>query len=364
MDGREQGIGTAGARGRGAATNRAGRFERLRAEAADDGWPGDGEAPGVLRTTVAEERPRRVITRNDSPDIGFDRSVNPYRGCEHGCIYCFARPTHAYLGFSPGLDFETRLIARPDAPAVLRRELAARGYVPEVIAIGTATDPYQPVEKARGIMRGLLAVLEETGHPVSITTKGALVLRDIDILGRMAARGLVRVGISVTTLDPAVARAMEPRVPPPARRLEVIGALAAAGVPVRVMVSPVIPALTDHEVEGILAAAADAGARAASAIMLRLPGEVAEIWREWLEATFPGRAARVMARLREVHGGRDYDPAFGLRMQGQGEWARLFAARFQMACRRLGLNRDLPALRTDLFLPPRRADDGAQLSLF
>jgi DNA repair photolyase len=347
--------------GRAAVTNRTNRFERLQNEVFHDGWDADPDLP-PLRTEVSIERPRRVITRNDSPDIGFDRSINPYRGCEHGCIYCFARPSHAFLGLSPGLDFETRLIARPDAPRVLERELAAASYRPGVIAIGTNTDAYQPIERDRGIMRAILQVLDAFNHPVAIVTKGTLIERDIDILGPMAARGLARVGVSVTTLDPAIARAMEPRVPAPARRIETIRRLAAAGIPVRVMASPMIPALTDHELEPILAAGRGAGAIAASTIPLRLPREVADIFRDWLAENFPDRAARVMNRVRDMHGGRDYDPTFGTRMTGQGEWARLLKARYTLACTRLGLAQALPDLRTDLFrIPPRKGD---QLSLF
>jgi DNA repair photolyase len=347
--------------GRAASTNATNRFERFLREAVDDGWGGEPDLP-PLRTEVRDETPRKVITRNTSPDVGFDRSINPYRGCEHGCIYCFARPSHAYLGLSPGLDFETRLVARPDAPAVLARELRSKGYVAAVIAIGTNTDAYQPIEKDRGIMRGILQVLSDFNHPVAITTKGTLIERDLDILGPMAARGLARVGISVTTLDPATSRAMEPRVPAPARRLATIRRLTAAGVPVRVMVSPVVPGLTDHEIEGILAAAAKAGAVAASSITLRLPREVAGLFSDWVQTTFPDRAARIMGRVRELHGGKDYDPEFGLRMTGQGEWARLMAQRFDLACKRLGLARRLPDLRCDLFrVPPRQGD---QMSLF
>ena len=346
--------------GRAAASNAAGRFERHVRTSFDDGWDRDEELP-PLRTEVTEERPRRVLTRNESPDVPFDRSLNPYRGCEHGCIYCFARPTHAFLGLSPGLDFETRLIARPQAPEVLARELAARGYEPAVLAIGTSTDPYQPIERDRRIMRRVLRVLSDHGHPVAITTKGTLIERDLDLLAPMAARGLVHVGLSVTTLDAGVGRAMEPRVPSPARRLLAIRRLAEAGVPVRVQVAPVVPALTDHEIEAILAAAAEAGARAASMIVLRLPREVAGLFREWLAERFPARAARVMGRVRELHGGRDYDPEWSRRMTGQGEWARLLAARFDLACRRLGLARSLPPLRTDLFRVPR--DPDPQLAL-
>lgn len=327
----------------------------------DDGWDVPEDLP-PLRTTVSIERPRKVITRNTSPDLSFDRSINPYRGCEHGCIYCFARPTHAYLGLSPGLDFETKLIARPEAPGVLERELRAKSYVPKVIAIGTNTDPYQPIEKTHRIMRGILEVLYAYRHPVAIVTKGTLIERDLDILGEMGRMGLARVGISVTTLDPEVSRRMEPRVPSPRRRLQTIRRLADAGCPVRVMVSPVVPALTDHELEAILAASADAGAVAASWIMLRLPREVADLFREWLEENFPDRAARVLGRVRDLHGGKDYDPEWGRRLRGEGPFSELVAHRFAIQCKRLGLAVDLPPLRTDLFSPPPRAGD--QLSLF
>ncbi len=347
--------------GRGAGANPANRFEPLRGEAEDDGWGLPEDLP-VLRTEVRDERPRRVITRNTSPDISFDRSINPYRGCEHGCIYCFARPSHAFLGMSPGLDFETRLIARPDAPAVLARELANPRYQPGVIAIGTNTDPYQPIDRERRVMRGLLEVLRDHRHPVAIATKGTLVERDIDILSGMAADRLVRVGISVTTLDPDLARRMEPRVPAPARRLRAIERLAAAGIEVRVMASPMIPGLTDMELEKILAAARDAGAVAASWVLLRLPREVAGLFRDWLEEHVPGRAARVMARVREAHGGRDYDPEWGKRMRGEGPYAALIDQRFRLAVRRLGLAERLEPLRCDLFRVPPRAGD--QLELF
>lgn len=348
-------------RGRGALTNRVGRYEARTRAPVDDGWP-VGEAPPPLRTEVSEERPRRVITRNTSPDLSFDCSINPYRGCEHGCVYCFARPSHAWLGLSPGLDFETKLVARPDAPEVLARELRKPGYRPEVIAIGTNTDPYQPIEARYGIMRRILEVLQAHRHPVAIVTKGSLIERDVDILADMAGQGLARVGISVTTLDPQVARAMEPRVPHPERRLQTIRRLSAAGVPVRVMPSPVIPALTDHELEKILEAAAEAGAVAASWVMLRLPLEVAPLFREWVAEAFPDRAARIMNRVRELHGGRDYDPEWGKRLRGEGAFAELFAHRFKIAVRRLGLVEELPPLRTDLFrVPPQTGD---QLELF
>ena len=347
--------------GRAARSNRVGRFEANSREHFDDGWE-IVEDRQQVRTEVLTERPRRVITRNTSPDVGFDRSINPYRGCEHGCIYCFARPSHAFLGLSPGLDFETKLIARPDAPMILERELRAKSYRPAVIAIGSNTDPYQPIEREHQVMRRILEVLRDYRHPVAVVTKGTLIERDIDILGEMARDGLARVGISVTTLDARVSRAMEPRVPSPERRLRTIRALSEAGVPVRVMVSPVVPALTDHELEAILERAAEAGASAASYIMLRLPLEVSELFREWLREHFPERAQRVMGRVRELHGGKDYDPDWGKQMTGEGAFAGLIAHRFAIATRRLGLARELSPLRTDLFRPPPRAGD--QLSLF
>lgn len=348
--------------GRAALSNPDNRYDRLSTEAVDDGWVGDDAPLPVMRTEVRDERPRTVITRNTSPDLSFDRSINPYRGCEHGCIYCFARPSHAYLGLSPGLAFETQLIARPDAPEILRQELSKKAYKPATIAIGTNTDPYQPIEKDRRIMRNILAVLAAFHHPVAIVTKGTLIARDIDLLAPMAAQGLLRVGISVTTLDPKTSRAMEPRVPSPAARLRVIRTLTDAGIPVRAMVSPVVPALTDHELEAILAACADAGAVAASSIVLRLPREVAGLFRDWVEAAYPDRAARIMGRVRELHGGKDYDPAFGTRMVGQGQWAAMIQQRFKLATRKLGLDRSLPPLRTDLFAVPPKAGD--QLKLF
>ena len=347
--------------GRGAATNATNRFERLTSVGIDDGWGRDEMLP-ALRTDVSIERPRKVITRNSSPDLHFDRSINPYRGCEHGCIYCFARPSHAYLGLSPGLDFETRLIARPDAPALLRGELRARSYVPKVMAIGTNTDPYQPIEKEYKIMRGLLGVLAEHRHPVAIVTKGSLIERDIDLLGELAADKLVRVGISVTTLQRDIARKMEPRVPSPARRLKTIERLSTAGIQVRLMASPLVPGLTDHELEAILKAGRDAGAVSASCIPLRLPREVSQLFQDWLAEHVPERAARVMARVREMHNGQDYDADFGSRMTGTGTYAALIQQRYRKACKRLGLAEKLPALRTDLFEVP--AQQGDQLSLF
>ena len=347
--------------GRGTASNRTGRFEPYARVAVDDGWE-RSEAPPVLRTEVAVERPRSVITRNVSPDILFDRSINPYRGCEHGCVYCFARPTHAYLGLSPGLDFETRLVARPTAPEVLAAELGRRGYRPAPIAIGTNTDPYQPIEKRFGIMRRILEVLRDFGHPVTVVTKGALIERDADILGELGRRGLARAGISVTTLDRDLARRMEPRAAAPERRLRAIRTLTDAGCPVRVMMAPVVPGLTDHEIEGVLAAARDAGAAGAGYVALRLPREVTSLFREWLAEARPDRAAKVMNQVRELHGGRDYDPEWGKRMKGEGVRAELIARRFAAARTRLGLDEDLPPLRCDLFRAP--ADGPEQLALF
>jgi DNA repair photolyase len=348
-------------RGRGATYNPPVRYDKFASEDFDDGWDIDDPLP-PFRTIVTDEVPRSAITKNASPDLSFDRTLNPYRGCEHGCIYCYARPSHAYLGLSPGMDFETKLIARPQIAQVLERELAKRRYRCAPIAIGSNTDPYQPVEKDRKIMRSVLEVLSAYRHPVLIITKGTLIERDIDILSDMAKDGLVRVGVSVTTLDPHVSRVMEPRVPHPARRLRTIERRSAAGIDVRVMASPVIPALTDHELEAILAAGAEAGAKFASYITLRLPQEVAPLFAAWLQEAFPLRADRVMARVRETQGGKDYDPEFGKRMTGQGRWAELLKQRFQLACRKHGLSRELPDLRSDLFqVPPKPGD---QMSLF
>ncbi len=348
-------------RGRGAAVNPAGRFERLRAERVHDGWEIEEELP-PLKTEVAVDRSRSVLVRNTSPDVPFDRSLNPFRGCEHGCTYCYARPSHAQLGLSPGLDFETRLVAKPDAPRLLEVALRKPGYQVAPIAIGTNTDPYQPIEKTWRIMRGVLEVLRDHRHPVMITTKGALVTRDLDILGPMGRAGLAQVQVSLTTLDPRLSRAMEPRAAGPGRRLAVIRALAGAGVPVGVNVAPIIPALTDHEIENLLQAAAQAGATRAGYITLRLPREVSPLFREWLERYCPDRARRVLGRVRELHGGRDYDPTFGKRMTGEGVHARLIARRFEAGCRRYGLTTAGRDLRCDLFRPPPRPGD--QLSLF
>ncbi|WP_344848668.1 PA0069 family radical SAM protein [Celeribacter arenosi] len=349
------------ARARGVTSNAAGRFEAHGRLAFDDGWD-IPHAEALLRTEVATERPRKVISRNDSPDIPFDRSINPYRGCEHGCSYCFARPTHAYLGLSAGLDFETRLTRKVGVRAVVERELAAKSYSVAPIAIGTNTDPYQPIEQSARVMRDVLKVLSEHNHPVTITTKGTLIERDIDILVPMAAKGLVQVGISLTTLGARLSRQLEPRAPVPVRRLKTIKTLSEAGISVRVMLAPVIPALTDHEMEAIMAAASGHGARAASYIALRLPREVAPLFREWLSTHVPDRAERVMARVREMHGGQDYDPEWGKRMTGEGPWADLLAQRFAIALRKTGLSRELPPLdRTRFCVPPRTGD---QLSLF
>ena len=348
-------------KGRGAGFNPPNRFDRLETRLEADGWDREEDLP-PLRTEVTLERPRSVITRNASPDLGFDRSINPYRGCEHGCIYCFARPSHAYLGLSPGLEFETRLMARPEAPDLLARELSRKGYVPACIAIGTNTDPYQPIEKDWKIMRGLLQVLGEFRHPVGIVTKGTLIERDIDLIADMAAQGLAKVGVSITTLDARLARAMEPRVPSPVRRLQIIERLAAAGIPVRLMASPIVPGLTDHEIERIVAAGARAGATGASMIALRLPLEVAPLFRAWLAEHLPDRAGRVMARVKELHGGREYSANWGQRMTGTGVYADLMQQRFARAVKAAGLRRRMVPLRTDLFrVPPRPGD---QLSLF
>jgi DNA repair photolyase len=348
-------------RGRGALSNATGRFERLEKVEADDGWGGlDALAP--FATTVIEERAKRIITRNVSPDISFDRSINPYQGCEHGCVYCFARPTHAYYGLSPGLDFETKLFAKPNAAALLEKELSDPDYTPKTIAIGTNTDPYQPIERQRRIMRGILEVLERFSHPVGIVTKSTLIARDLDILSRMAERGLVKAAVSVTSLDHGLSRAMEPRAASPQRRIETIGLLAAAGVPTSVMVAPVIPALNDAEIEHILMSAASAGAREAGYILLRLPLEVRDLFQEWLLANFPDRASKVLSILRGMRGGKDYDSAWGKRMRGSGPYAWLLGRRFELAAKRFGLNEKKAKLRTDLFARPPRA--GEQLSLF
>jgi DNA repair photolyase len=311
----------------------------------------DGAAP-KLRTAVTVETPRTIITRNQSPDIGFDRSINPYRGCEHGCIYCFARPTHAFHDLSPGLDFESRLFAKPDAAALLRAELAKKGYVARPIAFGTNTDAYQPIESEWQITRACIELLAALDHPLTITTKSDRVTRDIDLLAPMAAKSLTAVVVSITSLEPRVSMTVEPRAPSPARRLAAVRSLSDAGIPTYVSIAPVIPAITDHEMEHILERAAEAGARAAFFLPVRLPYEVAPLFRAWLDTHFPDRAGKVMATIRDLRGGRDNDPNFHTRMQGQGPWADLLRTRFQIACRKYGLNRERIVLRSDLFRPP------------
>jgi DNA repair photolyase len=347
--------------GRGVADNSSGRFETRSRVPVDDGWD-IAEDDRILRTELRFETPRSVISYNKSPDIPFDRSVNPYRGCEHGCVYCFARPGHCYLGMSAGLDFETRLIARPEAPRVLARELRAKRYQVAPVAIGTYTDPYQPVEREQRIMRAILQVLSDFNHPVQITTKGTLVERDIDILAPMASRGLVTVGVSLTTMDARLSRQLEPRAPAPRRRLEMIRRLASAGIPTRAMIAPVIPALTDHEIETLLEQAAQAGATHALFILLRLPHEVAPLFQSWLQNHHPDAASRVMGRLSDMRGGKAYDADFAQRMTGTGPFAQLIAARFSLACKRLGLTQGRETLRSDLFACP--PEPGDQLSLF
>ncbi|KQM41488.1 PA0069 family radical SAM protein [Sphingomonas sp. Leaf10] len=319
----------------------------------------DGAEP-VLRTTVTIEQPRTIIARNTSPDMPFDRSINAYRGCEHGCIYCFARPTHAYHDLSPGLDFETKLFAKPEAAKLLRAELGKPGYVARPIAMGTNTDPYQPIEREWRITRDCIAVLAETNHPLTITTKSDRVVRDIDLLAPMAAKGLVSVTLSVTSLDPVIARTLEPRAPHPLKRLEAVAKLSAAGIPTYVSISPVIPAITDHEVEHLIERAAESGANGAYFLPVRLPHEVAPLFRAWLDTHFPDRAGKVMAIVRSLRGGRDNDPGFHSRMRGQGVWGQLLATRFAIACRRHGLTGGHAPLRCDLFRPPA----GAQGELF
>jgi DNA repair photolyase len=350
---------------RGATLNRTSDRFNLPEREADGDWLDDRAevdgAPPPLRTTITVERPKTIITRNTSPDIGFDRSINPYRGCEHGCIYCFARPTHAFHDLSPGIDFEPKLFAKPGAAALLRAELAKPGYSPRSMALGTNTDPYQPIEAHWRITRSILEVLAETRHPLTITTKSNRVTRDIDILAPMAADGLAAVCVSVTSLTPEIARTLEPRAPHPRRRLAAVRALTDAGIPAYVSIAPVVPGITDHEVEHIVEAAAEAGARGAFFLPVRLPFEVAPLFRGWLEEHFPDRAAKVMAIIQSLRGGRDNDPDFFTRMQGQGPWAELMRARFKIAIRKHGLGHMKLDLRTDLFQAPER---GGQMRLF
>ena len=361
------------AKGRGATFNPHNRFMRDQREAVDDGWAAspaaeDDVARPAPKTIVRIQPARTIIARNDSPDIPFAQSINPYQGCEHGCIYCYARPSHAYLDLSPGLDFETRLFAKPNAAELLRAELAKPGYVCDPIALGANTDPYQPIEREWKITRSIIEVLSACDHPLTITTKGVLIERDLDLLAAMARKRLVRVFVSIAMLDRELARKLDPRAPAPPRRLEIVRALREAGVPVGVNVAPVIPQLTDRDLEAILERAAAAGATHAGYTLLRLPREVAPLFRAWLDAHHPLRAAHVMSLVRDIRGGRDNDPRFGARMHGQGQYAELIRGRFALACRRLGLNtaRDAP-LDTTLFRPPAiggRTDGTGQLDLF
>ncbi len=350
-------------KGRGAASNDSGRFESEQRVAFDDGWDAGEIAPPRAATTLTVDATRTIIARNDSPDIGFDRSINPYRGCEHGCIYCYARPSHAYLGLSPGLDFETRIFYKPQAAALLKAELRKKGYSCRPLALGSNTDPYQPAEKRLGITRSILEVLRDFRHPVTIVTKGALIQRDLDILGEMARDNLAIVTVSLTTLDRELARRMEPRAATPERRLETIAALAAAGVPTGVLAAPMIPALNDREMEEILARAYAAGARVAGYALLRLPLELKALFREWLEEHEPQKAAHVLSLVAQCHGGRLYDSAWSKRMTGGGPYAAMLAARFDRACRRLGFSpRATHPLDTSRFRPPPQPGD--QLALF
>ena len=348
-------------RGRGSRSNDTARYESTIRALVDDGWESLGELP-ALKTSVFEESPKAIITRNQSPDISFDRSINPYRGCEHGCTYCYARPSHAYMGLSPGLDFESKLFVKPNAAALLREELTAPNYKPATIMLGANTDPYQPIERTYRISRQVLEVLSEFNHPVGIVTKSALVTRDLDILSSMAERGLVKVAISVTSLDGKLARAMEPRASAPAKRLEALRVLSSAGVPTVAMVAPIVPGLNDMEIDKILKAVSLCGTKEASYVMLRLPLEVRDLFQEWLQDEFPDRAAKVMSLVRDVREGKEYDAKFGTRMTGTGVYAWTTGRRFQLAAERLGLNKNRLKLRTDLFKRPPRI--GEQMSLF
>jgi DNA repair photolyase len=346
-------IGSKNFKSRGALSNPAGRFDSTSRATVDDGWYAD-EVPESVNETVLPDRARTVITTNDSPDVGFDQSINPYRGCAHGCVYCFARPTHAYLDLSPGLDFETKLFYKADAADLLEKELSRRGYVCKPIALGINTDGYQPLEKKLEVTRSILKVLARTRHPVTIVTKSALVIRDLDLLADLARDGLVSVMLSITSLDNDIKRSLEPRAASPQARLRVIEALARAGVPAGVLVAPVIPAITDHEMEDILAAAKDAGASSAGYVLLRLPYEVKDLFREWLAEHYPDRAKHVMSLINQARGGKDYDAQFGVRMRGTGAYAELLRTRFHLAKRKLGLDdaENRHQLSTALFTPP------------
>jgi len=349
-------------KGRGAVSNRAGRFARQTVGHVDEAWADELEALPDLATVVRADAAKSIISRNQSPDVPFEQSINPYRGCEHGCVYCFSRPTHSYLDLSPGLDFETRLYYKQNAVELLEAELRKPGYVCKPITIGANTDPYQPIERAHRITRQLLEIMLEYRHPVSLITKGALIERDLDLLAELARLDLVSVHVSVTSLDEELKRRLEPRAASANARLRSIERLAAVGVPVGALVAPVIPALTDHELESIVEHVAAAGARSAGYVLLRLPHEVAGLFTEWLETHYPARAGHVMSLVRQSRGGRDYDSAWGRRMRGTGQFAELIDKRFELACRRNGLDRDKRRLRTDLFRPPERSGD--QLGLF
>jgi len=354
---------TAPIKGRGAASRIAGRFEKTLRVGEDDGWGSvyeSDDALPALQTTVTEEVARSIISRNHSPDIGFSQSVNPYRGCEHGCVYCFARPSHAYLELSPGLDFETKLFAKTNAVERLRDELAKPSHRPAPIALGINTDGYQPIERQYTLTRKLLALLADCRHPVSIVTKSALVLRDLDLLAPMARQNLVHVYVSVTTLDNRLSSRLEPRASAPHTRLKTVAALHEAGIPVGVLVAPVIPMITDKDLEHILEASRDAGAASASYVLLRLPNELKRVWREWLELHYPDRAAHVMSLMQQMHGGKDYDSSFGTRMRGQGPFADLIKQRFDKAFKRLGFER-LPQLDEGQFIAPRKPSPQGQL---
>ncbi|MBL24462.1 MAG: radical SAM protein [Rhodospirillaceae bacterium] len=349
-------------KGRGAVSNLTGRFEPEIRFMIDDGWNSGVTEDAAPTTTLAVDQARTVITYNRSPDLPFDRSINPYRGCEHGCIYCFARPTHAYLGLSPGLDFETKLFFKPDAPDRLAEELSGAKYHPAVIALGTNTDPYQPIERTQQLTRRILETLQEFSHPLSIVTKSNLVLRDLDILADMAGRNLATVTISLTTLDRALARKLEPRAPTPARRLHAIEALSAAGIPTGVLAAPMIPALNDSELERILSAAANAGATSAGYVLLRLPLEIAPLFEEWLDAHAPSRKNHVLSLVRDARNGRMYDSEWSQRMRGTGPYADILRQRFNAARRKFGLDKRRLDLDTSQFRRPPRSGD--QLALF
>jgi DNA repair photolyase len=348
-------------RGRGARSNRTGRYETEIREAFDDGWTLDDEAVEAIETTVTAEKAKAIITRNDSPDVGFSASINPYRGCEHGCIYCYARPAHAYMGLSPGLDFESKLFFKPEAARILERELSNPRYLPETIHIGGNTDPYQPRERALRVTRQLIEVLERFNHPFSIITKSALIQRDLDVLASMSKKNQVRVAVSITTLDRRLARSMEPRAATPPKRLEAVRRLSEAGVPVVVMFAPCIPGLNDHEMEAVLEAAAEAGACGAGYVALRLPMEIKDLFKEWLATDHPDRAGRVMSLVRQMRGGKDYDSQWGKRMKGEGPLAALMSRRFAAAKKRYALDAALAPLDFSQFRIPPKAGDQMQL---